>query len=323
MTPAWQDWPAAVREPLAREARMQTALDMVREQELITVLEAFAAAGIGALLLKGTPLAYSHYAASALRPRCDVDLLIAPANREAAVRVLRALGYWRPNAVSGGLISYESCYCRKEGRVEHVLDLHWRINNSQVFAQALNYDELYARSIPVPQLGESARGLYPPHALLLACMHRVGHLDGRNGTGERLIWLYDIHLLANAMTAGEWREFAHLAGAKGMRRICLDGLARTHRALGTVCPDAVLEQLAAPATDELSSAYLRTGRWRRLVIDLRALATWRERATLLWELCFPPADYLLAKYQVRNRWLLPWLYARRALAGVWKFQKFR
>jgi hypothetical protein len=320
MTTAWQGWPAAVRESLSREARMQAALDMVRERELMTVLGALAAAGVGALLLKGTPLAYSHYAEPALRPRCDMDLLVAPANREAAVRVLRALGYWRPNAVSGKIIGYESCYCKKEGKVEHVVDLHWRINNSQVFARAFGYDELHARSMPIPRLGESARGLSPPHALLLACMHRVAHLDGRDGSGERLIWLYDIHLLANAMKVGEWREFARLASVKDMRRICLDGFACTCLALGTVFPDPVLDRLAASATDELSGAYLRTGRWGRLVVDLRALASWRDRATLLWELCFPPADFLLAKYQVRSRWLLPWLYARRAMAGIWKLK---
>ena len=321
-SPAWRDWPAAVREPVAREARMQIALDIMRERELIAVLEAFAAAGVDTLLLKGTPLAYSHYADSALRPRCDTDLLVAPASREAAVRVLEARGYQRSNAVSGTLISHEDCYCKKEGNVDHVLDLHWRINNAQVFAQALSHDELSVRSVPVPRLGEAARGLCPPHALLLACMHRAGHLDGLDGSGERLIWLYDIHLLARAMIAGEWREFAQLASVKRMRRICLDGLACTHGALGTVFPDTVLDQLAAPVADELSGAYLRTGRWGRLALNLRALVTWRERATLLWELCVPPSDYLLAKYRARNRWWLPWLYARRAVAGVWKLRKF-
>lgn len=316
------DWPAAVREPVAREARMQIALDMARERELIAVLEAFAAAGVGALLLKGTPLAYSHYADSALRPRCDTDVLVAPAKQETAARVLETRGYRRSNAVSGTLISYEDCYCKKEGNVDHVLDVHWRINNAQVFARALSHDELFVRSVPVPGLGEAARGLYPPHALLLACMHRAGHLEGRDGSGERLIWLYDIHLLAKAMSAGEWREFAQLACVKRMCRICLDGLGCAHEALGAVIPDAVLDQLATPAADELSGAYLRTGRWGRLALDVRALATWRERATLLWELCIPPADYLLAKYRVRNRWWLPWLYARRIVAGVWKFRKF-
>ncbi len=124
------------------------------------------------------------------------------------------------------------------------------------------------------------------------------------------------------MTAGEWREFAQCADAKRIRRSCLDGLACAHGALGAVFPNAVFGWLAAPATDELSGAYLlRAGRWFRLALSLRSLATWRERATLLWGLCVPPADYLLAKYRVRNRCLLPWLYARRIVAGVWKFRK--
>ena len=316
---AWQSWPASVRDRLARAARMQTAQDMLRERELIGVLDAFAAVGIGTLLLKGAALAYTHYVQSALRPRCDTDVLIAPADRAGAERVLEALGYRRPNAVSGTLVSYEDLYRRSDGAVEHVIDLHWQVNNAQVFAQALSHDEMHARSVPVPQLGESARTLYPPHALLLACMHRAAHLGTDGAEGNRLIWLYDIHLLATDMTAVDWPEFAKICVERQMRGITLDAFACTHEALGTEFPAGVVQQLRASAPDEISAAYLNADRARLLLTDLRALPAWRERATLLRETCFPPADYVLAKYRTRRRWLLPWLYVRRAVEGGRKF----
>ena len=76
---------------------MQAALDMLRERELIAVLAAFAGAGIGTLLLKGAALAYSHYPEPALRTRCDADVLIRPADRDAAMRICsKRLGYRRP-----------------------------------------------------------------------------------------------------------------------------------------------------------------------------------------------------------------------------------
>jgi hypothetical protein len=317
-TPVWQDWPVAVREGLARETAMQAALDMLREHEVVAVLEGLHAAGIETVLLKGTPLAYSHYAAPALRPRCDTDLLIPAAGRAATERVLKAMGYVRPNTVRGRLVSYQESFHRKAGRVDHVVDVHWRINNSQVFAEALSFDAAFARSVAVPKLGPAARALCPPHALLLACMHRAAHLYADGGDGNRLIWLHDIHLLANAMTAEEWQQFQKLCTAAQMRRICLDAFAATHRAFATVLPDPLLKELAAASPRELSAEYLHARRWRILLTDLRALATWRDRATLLGEACFPDADYVLARYGAHNRRSLPWLYLRRAIAGIGK-----
>jgi hypothetical protein len=317
-TPAWHDWPPTVREALVRDARMQAAFDMLRERELSAVLAAFAAAGIGTLLLKGAALAHSHYPQPALRTRCDADVLIRPADHDAAVHLLEGLGYLRPNAVSGTLVSYEECHSKREGPVDHVVDLHWQINNGQAFAQALRYDEVHARSVPVPQLGASARTLYPPHALLLACMHRAAHLGVDGPEGSRLIWLYDIRLLAHAMTAGEWSEFAQLCVAKAMCRISLDAFTATQHAFATAFPGEVVETLAHAGAEELSAAYLDTDRRHLLLTNLRALGTWKERATLMRELLFPPAEYVLAKYRGQTRWLLPWWYVRRAAEGVWK-----
>jgi hypothetical protein len=149
-------------------------------------------------------------------------------------------------------------------------------------------------------------------------MHRAAHLGVDGPEGNRLIWLYDIHLLANAMTATEWRDFAQLCGAKEMRRISLDAFTATRQAFITAFPDEVVEALAHAGAEELSAAYLDADRRRMLLTDLRALGTWSERATLVRESLFPPAEYLLAKYGAQSRWLLPWWYVRRAAEGVWK-----
>jgi hypothetical protein len=288
---------------------------------VIAVLRALDAANVTALLVKGTPLAYSHYPAPSLRTRCDTDVLVRPADREAARQALESLGYRRANAVGGTLVSYEESHARRVGGVDHVVDLHWQLNNAQVFAQALSHAEAHARSVPVPQLGASARALCAPHALLLACMHRAAHLGVDGPAGNRLIWLYDIHLLASAMTADEWDDFTRLCLARGMRAITQDAFRHTHDALATEFPAGVTEALAVPAAAELSATYLDSARGPLLMTDLRALGTWRERATLLRESVFPPADYVLAKYGSDSRWLLPWWYVRRAAAGVRKLSR--
>ena len=152
-------------------------------------------------------------------------------------------------------------------------------------------------------------------------MHRAAHLGVDGPEGNRLIWLYDIHLLAAAMTAAQWRDFAQMCAEKNMRRVSLDAFTVTRQAFATPFPDEVIRSLAPPAAEEISGAYLDSDRLGLLMTDMRALASWRSRATLMCELAFPPADYLLAKYRARSRWLLPWWYVRRAAEGVWRIAR--
>ncbi len=310
-TDGWLDWPAAVREALAHEYRMQAALDLLREAELTAVLHALADARIGSLLFKGAALAYSHYSDPALRPRCDTDLLIDESERERTGRLLASRGYTRPNAVSGRLVSFEDNYVKRERTHDHVLDVHWRINGAQAFAQALSHSELRSRSIVLPELGDSARAFGAPDALLLACMHRAASLDPQSGDGNRLIWLYDIHLLASRMSGEAWRVFGDLCAKKAMRRITSDAFACTQDAFGTEFPADVLARLSEPGAREVSAGYLHASRTGVMLNDLRALRTWCERALLIREWIFPPTTYMLVKYHSSRRWLLPWLHLRR------------
>ena len=315
-------WPLAMREILAHESRMHAALDMLRESELRIVLCAMDAAGIATLLLKGAALAYTHYASPALRTRCDADVWIRCADRDRAARVLEGMGYVRYDAIAGSLVSYEDAFRKRCGTIEHVVDLHWQVNNGQVFAHALAWQDAYARSVPVPQLGAAVRTPHPPHALLIACMHRAAHLGIEGPGGVRLVWLFDVHLIAGTMRDCDWREFVDDCRTTKMRAIALDALRCTQRLFGTAFPAGVIAALAERSAPELSARYLRPGRAGTLLLtDLRALPTWRKRATLLRESWFPSPDYLLRKFRGHSPWLLPWLYLRRAVEGAWKIAR--
>jgi len=76
--------------------------------------------------------------------------------------------------------------------------------------------EQWARTTP------DALAVSPVHALLLACMHRGTHrhnpyyVSGEPHTGgDRLIWLYDLHLLAESFGEHDWQSFIARADAKG------------------------------------------------------------------------------------------------------------
>jgi hypothetical protein len=320
------DWPQSVLGELERVAREDAAREALRRRELTAVLDALAASGIRPILIKGTPLAYTVYEEPSLRPRGDTDLLIRRDERESVRRVTGALGYEATNYSDGEFLFHQFEMAKDDAfGVPHALDFHWKISTESVFADLLVYEELAGASASVPALGASARGAGPVHALLLACVHPVMH----HRDLERLIWLYDIHLLASRVTASALDGLARLAVRKGVAAICAHELELAHARLGTRVPEPVLRALAAAGPAEPSAAYLEPERrWSdELVSNVRGLTRWSDRLRLLREVAFPSPGYMLRAYRLdafaAAGALLPALYVHRGLRGLWKVLRDR
>ena len=158
--------------------------------------------------------------------------------------------------------------------VTHNVDLHWRISNAQSFAWLFAFDELAAAAVPVPMLGASARRLGDVHALALALLHRAGNNQFiEAGFGDRLIWLYDFHLLVEAMTDDDLAQFRRLAEAKRIVAIALDGLRRCADAFGSPRVQALIAELERSPAAESGAAFLRAGKIGREWLELRAIPT--------------------------------------------------
>jgi hypothetical protein len=241
----------------------------------------------------------------------------------AAWSALRQRRYRQPNAVAGRLATYQTAYARRSRYgIDHVVDVHWRISNSQLLAGILTHDQAARRAVPVPALGQRALSLCPVYALLLACAHRAAHehapyyVDGV--PHDRLIWLYDIHLLVSRMSAQELQEFVELAAAKRVRALCAAGLMRAVECFGTPLPEVFLATLLQGSEKDPSAVYLRSGPLGMALEELRSLPDWGSRGRYVKEHLYPPADYMLRKYGRSSRAWLPLLYAHRALRGLTK-----
>ena len=318
-SPAWTQYPETLREALTRHARQAVAVDLMRAAELRDVLAALAQAGLPVLLLKGAALAYTLYPEPHLRDRCDADLLV-PSRDEAerACRVLQTLGYQRPNAVTGDLIVHEISYYKTvHGGLTHALDIHWRLNNATLLSERFTFAELAAAVMPIPALGPHANDLGSVHALLLACMHRVAHLPA--GNADRLIWLYDIHLLAQRMTDEQWQWWLTLAEERGVCGPCLDGLRTVQMVFEAIPPDEILRRLRAGADREgWFNPRLARKRWYLEWLSFRALPSTSARLRWLGQYLFPDADYIRRKYGFRHSLWLPWFYGVRIVQGIAK-----
>ena len=316
--PAWTRYPETLREAMTRHAYQAVAVELMRAAELRDVLAALAQAGLPVLLLKGAALAYTLYPEPYLRDRCDTDLLL-PSQEEAerAWRVMQTLGYNWPGTMHGDLISYELvCDKTSHSGLSHALDVHWRWSNAALFAERFTFTELAMAAMPVLALGPSARGLGLAHTLLLACVHRFVSLG--MGIADRLIWLYDIHLLAQHLTDELWRKFTTLAEERALCGPCLDGVDSARALLATPLPDEILSRLRAGAEREGFDPCQFRPRWRYEWQTFRALPSTAMRLRRLGQILFPNASHMRGRYGFRHSLWLPWFYGVRIVQGIAK-----
>jgi Uncharacterised nucleotidyltransferase len=313
------EWPPEIYRNLAAYAHRQAALEMLRGEEISLVLADLAAAGIRPVLIKGTPLAYGVYETPMCRPRADTDMLIREGEVAAARAVFARRGYTATVHCSDLFSQFE---VQKEGRfgVVHVFDVHWKISTQPVFDKVLSYGEILPRAQAVPALGPHAMTAGPVDALLIACVHPVMH----HRNAQRVLWIYDVHLLAGRLSAEEFDEFASLARRKQMAAICAEQLRVARTVFGTPVPPSVFDELSAPAEPEPSSDYLASQRrWHHeLASSVRGLPRVGDRVRLLREVLLPSPGYMLAAYGLRGKplapWLLPALYLHRNVRGAWR-----
>jgi hypothetical protein len=317
-------WPFSIRAPIRDHTIAQAFWELRHEKLLCEVLAALCAKGVEPVLFKGTALAYNLYANPVWRARGDTDMIVSIGDCSRTVDSLVSLGFRRGDSAGGELTSYQENYIfTLRDQTSHTIDLHRRINNSQLLSLLFTYSELRAGAVGLQRLCEGALAAGIEHALLLACMHRATHrhnpyfVDGTTHYGgDRLIWLYDIYLLARSFTVRNWREVVRLASSKGLCATTLDGLERAAARFGQCCPDDVRYQFAR--TGESAALYLGAGRLRQSWIDFCAIEGSKKRLRFLRELVFPPSSYMRAKYGTIHPALLPLRYGHRAVTGAMK-----
>ena len=192
-------------EKLHKYALNAAATEMGQKHELTKILSKFSAQQIRCLLIKGTPLAYSHYPEPYLRSRCDTDILFATKeDAEKAWLILKELGYTDPTQSVGNTSAMSSVATEKR---KSAYRMQWTCTGKSATAKCMHVPLHLKNSIHNPEQSMNWMKMstrYDTYALLLACLHRIAHKP--EGMHNRLIWLYDIHLLATGFTPEQWEE---------------------------------------------------------------------------------------------------------------------
>jgi hypothetical protein len=213
-------------------------------QELLRLLNHLNAHHIPVLAYKGSALAIALYGSLALRPFCDVDILIQPKHLVPVKALLVELGY-DTLSVNDCLESAntwsdtERDFIRQDGKV--VLDLHWRVT-PRFFPFELPVSDLWQRRQSVSLLEETVPSLAPEDLLLCLCVHGAKECWGK------LKWICDVAELLREYPNLDWEVIWHRAEQFHSLRMVKLGLALAAELLGAKLSEAVPSQIRGDRT---------------------------------------------------------------------------
>ena len=236
----WQgpaDWNRFLEEQRAHTAKRHARID-----ELLLRLDQRAReAGIAAVALKGVALHSLGIYRAGDRPMADIDLLVRPADAEAAARILVSLDYYK-SCESWKETVFTPTDDRTSGELgEHSgnnikIELHERISERL----PRNFTDVSELVYPArPHLGLNP---YPSKASLMThlLLHAAGSMAFRS---LRLVHLNDIAGLSSRMTEQDWDAVLESSSRVGKLWWAFPPLKLTSRYFPTRIPVRVLDSL--------------------------------------------------------------------------------
>jgi hypothetical protein len=304
---ALDGWPAnapeEARRRLERSFYTSTAANIVLLDELRRILKALNAQGIPVIVLKGAALAPTVYPDPALRPMRDLDLLVHRQDLEGALAALRRLDY------RGLMRNYFRCHVFMQGGTggETAVELHWSLVDYSAGKSFENAGRQEAGTVErlwsgaeVLRLdgGQEGLALNPAAHLVYLC----AHLWKQHGGGLRLLWCFDLHLLASSGRL-DWEAVIEAAQASCAEAAVSRSLELAQRYFGTQVPPGVLDALEAGPGNSGSRRSTAGEVWRGL--------GWHDRLGMLQGLFFPSPAYVRWRYHPKPVWLWPAFYPVR------------
>src|SRR5271170_7588934 len=170
--------PQEVCERFQQRLRLTSQSNLVLLGEWCQIRQAFEAAGISVISLKGPALALLAYRNIALREFADLDLLIqldeVQKARDILVRDGYRLRYPLPANIDAGFHRSRNCQLDFVNQRGTLIDLHWGALH-EMFSFQLPVDQLFNSAQVEHHEGISFLSLSPEHSTLYLCAHGTKH----------------------------------------------------------------------------------------------------------------------------------------------------
>lgn len=318
--PTWKTWPADIRERARKTAFHHAAQDLAAETKTRHLLARLQESGIRPIVLKGSAIAYTHYQQHGTRTRGDIDLLFPRRDLTTAFQILEAEGY--EYIFRQGYLGQELGFIdASPGQKNLPLDIHWRSSSYVLLAHLLDHDEIIGSAVTIPELAAMPCAMAPVHALLHACIHWAKHTA--SGDSIRILWMYDIYLLASGLDSNEIQHFIQTATRKKVSQLCAAAIAAVKQVFRCETLNTLHDNLDKIHQQEPSARMLEQHAASFAFRDILSSADGATLRKTLQDILAPPGAYVLRFYSKKSPLWLPWLYAHRLSTGLHEYARRR
>ncbi|MCA9974841.1 MAG: nucleotidyltransferase family protein, partial [Anaerolineales bacterium] len=294
----------------------------VNQQQL---LQAFIAADLDCVLLKGSALALTVYGNGRLRSMSDVDIWIQAADIERAVSIMDEAGFFqnekteRPRQLQE-LAQGEIAFYRRDWR-RGLVELHWSPFSGWWLQRVTQIDlaTLWQRTEPLPQWGVHVRQLSPEDMALHLAVHIAVNHAFQSGMMRALM---DIALTALGRgvdwqvvveRAKQWRVATAVYTVLSLLEQLI-GVPGVETALAALQPSPLRRRLISRFVSPqwvLAGDDARSNR-RRYLLLLLLVDRPRDMLYLIYRTLWPEAAWMQARYGAKpiSRWRHLWLALR-------------
>ncbi len=231
--------PDSVRRFLAECESLITRRNLLLSSELLRISEALTDCGVRHLVYKGMVLSEYLYGSIALRTSSDIDLLVRPEDRIAAIACLEQLGF----SETYGLSPYRKAAAIRFG-FEHTfvrdgvnIDLHWHL--VQQYAWNMSTGTIWNNTVPFTFLGRTVQIFSPEFTLASLSVHSAQH------EWAHLKMFADIARLISRNTDLNWDAIEAFVPDTHSKRSLKVALKLVHTNLNVTLPPDVLKRIDA------------------------------------------------------------------------------
>lgn len=206
--------PGDLADELTAMRRSEVAMSMTQLELTARLTRALEAAGIASIVLKGAALGHLLYApCPEWRNSLDIDILVAPEQREAAETVLLGEGLIRGEPTGGVPLRGRDMHLLLQNAGDFIVphsgqlvELHHRICRNPAWVSD-PFEALLAQSVVLDTAHGPIRSLSGPVLLSYLCWHALAHM------GYRLKWFCDLARALRWFAAPGCHAFAAARGA--------------------------------------------------------------------------------------------------------------
>ncbi len=315
--------PDDVQSSLRDDYYQSVALNALQREEVKQVLAALEDADVEAVLLKGTPLAYTVYDDPVCRFKGDMDIWIRLDQLPEATAAVQSTGYrvackeQRPLELARLTGGEQQMVSSLPGT--GLIELQWPAFRGEWvrYTTRVNDKSIWARRAPILIEGREAYMMAPEDMLIHLCLHQaINHQFAK----PWLRSLLDVHLVIQRQ-APDWEQVAARARSWRVSTVVWTVLSLARQLLGTTIPGEIMTVLSPAVWQRWAIRQLRLEReliemspggyrHRRLLIQLFLVDRTRDAARLIWRGLFPESAWLQARYGIST----PGALARARLA---------